>query len=203
MSIPSQRLSNEDKLEELECCIGLMKEEVEKLENAPCSDKELDTFMRYYIELEDKIISLMEYLSQLQGINQEKMETLTNVFNKYWGEYQDSWSDKYWNIYNTHRQIKDNEGNGKRLIPDNDTGNVNNNLEEDLNLDDISNNPFNTLKAAVQSKTKTGSSSTHDESMTMSYLCKIDEEMKEVQEISITKDKKEEKRRSCLDCVIF
>ncbi len=47
--------------------------------------------------------------------------------------------------------------------------------------------------------------STNDDTMnmTMVNINKIDEELKEVGEMSICREKKEEKKRGCLDCLIF
>lgn len=191
----------DDKLEVLEFYIGLLQERVENLKKESSNNREqLTEFMSEYIDLEDKILNLMQKLSQCPIENNQTMEELTNTFNKYWSDYQDTWSDDYWEVYNMFRHIDD-----KELFFQMNKKAFNNSSQEE-NLEKMEETAEKKIKSPVvkvKDKAKTGS--THDEScnMTLVNLNKIDEEMEKVGNSSIFKEKKEEKRRTCLDCAIF
>jgi DNA repair exonuclease SbcCD ATPase subunit len=198
--------NNEDKLEELESLIGLIEDlvlELKKLNSV--SDEKLNEFMSEYIDLEDKILTIMQQLSEVLDIK-NKMINLTKKFNTYWGEYQNTWPDNFWDTYDMYRSIIDkdmphNNFNIKPVVGENDLFYENDfekcqALQTDENQIEFSNKLGQNLQ-------KIKSASTHDESMNASYLGRIDEEMKEVQEITIVKDKKDEKRRGCLECIVM
>lgn len=201
-------LHDDDKLEVLEFYIGMLQEKVENFQKEKSPPRStLNDFMTEYIDLEDKILKIMENLNHVPEISQEQMETLTTTFSKYWTDFQDEWSDENWEVYNMYRQIKDKDIN-YHVNKISYTGN-NSFAEESKDNKGIDFDNFNGINrnspiSQGQMKDKRGLS-THDDSfnMTTVNLNKIDEEMKEVQEMSIVREKKEEKKRSCLDCIIF
>jgi len=201
--------SDEDKLEEFESCVILIEERViEFKNNKNVTEEILNEFMSEYIDLEDKILTYIDKLSHVNGIDEVKMDQLIKKFNTYWELYQNDWPENYWDTYDMYRVIKD-----KDISPKFMGMNIKPVIVSDLIYEEgfdkchalpteenFQADPINQANKNLPEKVKLAS--TNDESMNTSYLGKIDEELKEVQEINLS-EKKEEKRRSCLDCNIF
>jgi hypothetical protein len=214
--------NEDDKIEVLEFYIGLLQDRVENFKKEKNTNKQqLNEFMSEYIDLEDKILNLMNKISQGSEVDAEQMESLTNTFNKYWGDFQDEWSDDYWDVYNMYRHINDkdlfNQINKKALTPNDslldeegvmgivgmEKSSLSNSPSREKDKDHISNN-HNFSKTNISRMSKLNPKIDDSFNVTTVNLNKIDEEMKEVQEVSMEKNK-EEKKRSCLDldCIIF
>lgn len=172
--------------------------------------------MSEYINLEDKIISLIETLSEdketLENAEiSNQITELTSVFNKYWSEYQDTWSDEYWEVYNIFRQI---DNKHTTLIKNkqlnlNNTENTENDLSfinyEEEKMQDCKNGEKVFLSPTKKNKTKTSSvdRSTFNTSINLN---KIDEELDKVEDDLLDANENInliEKRRGCLECLIF
>lgn len=108
---------SEDNLDTLEIYISTIEELIEKFdkkkERTKLQKDEVKNIKKFkkiqffsqYIELEDKILS---FIDKHIGIKDKDMENLINKFLKYWKNYQDSWSDEYWKIYNKFSLIQNN-----------------------------------------------------------------------------------------------
>ena len=130
--------------------------------------------MKQYIILEDKILTLMNNLF----IEENSTDPLIDLFKTLWNDYQDKWHEDYWPIYNKLRSFIE---DGKRHNTTNDNTFT---IEEDFE------------KLANKKKNM-------DEEYLNSLLNNIDLEIDCIQEISINKEKKEEKKRGCMECLIF
>jgi hypothetical protein len=156
--------------------------------------------MSEYINLEDKILSLIEFLSE-EPINPGQIQELSNTFNQYWGEYQDTWNEEYWEVYNLFRQIGNkqifNNLNKKLSITENEISFLNDEIEK---MQDCKNG-----EKMIRNPLKNRTRSTLDRSTFNSSfnLNKIDEELDKVYESSIGNNIINEKKRGCLECVIF
>jgi hypothetical protein len=144
--------------------------------------------MIVYIQLEDKLISLFGAVQVSDSDNDKDgyYEKLTEEFKKYWTDYQDTWSDEYWKIYNKHRDSNDNLNS---LTTSEST------IEED----------FEKLKKQRRVANKIGSEEQDDVDLFMNslFLKKIDDEIDKNQENRLVKEKKDEKKRGCVDCIVF
>jgi hypothetical protein len=60
--------------------------------------------MNQYIILEDSILSGLKYLSDIPESNQAQLETLTHKFNSLGADFQDTWADDYWKVYEDIRE---------------------------------------------------------------------------------------------------
>jgi hypothetical protein len=191
-------VKEDDRLEELDSLISLLTEIVEnfKKENSH-SNQELHEFMSEYINLEDKILEKFDVISNMKEVDSKQMTELTEKFNEYWGDFQDTWDKESWDVYYTYRGIKDkNLGNGQMK-----KGNL---FEDSFDEnDEIMNISFGQKFSPVNDFKTRGSTNDDTMNMTMVNINKIDEELKEVGEMSICREKKEEKKRGCLDCLIF
>ncbi len=126
---------------------------------------------------------------------------MITIFNTYWQNYQDKWSDKYWRVYESLHKNK----------AESDINEISNIFFEGNNmlLNDDSifvKNPDNKIENGnnVYSKDNLKSNSTNIQTKTLINLHDIDEELDKIHEISIIKEKKlNEKRRNCFDCSIF
>jgi hypothetical protein len=203
-------MNDEDKLEILEFYVGLLAERVENFNKEKSASRiKLNEFICEYIDLEDKILNLMEKLSQANTENNpDLMEGITFTFNKYWGDYQDEWSDEYWDVYNMFRHVNDKELfsqlNKKTFTSKSNNSFFEENIEkvkDGKNGEKFNHSPNKGIKQ------RTKSASTNEDSfcqnMSLINLNKIDEEMEKVDEVSIIKEKQKEKRRNCFDCSIF
>ncbi len=190
-----ERGKEEDKLEELDSLVALLKETVDNF-NKDNNKSKLNEFISEYINLEDKILDKIDSLHHSKEIDSEQMENLTTTFNTYWGDYQNEWSDDYWEVYNTYRAVKD-----KNLVS-NPIKKINifeDSFEENQEIMNIS------MRQKLMPGNPETRRSTSEDSMELTTvnINKIDEELKEIGEITSIKEKKEEKKRGCLDCIIF
>lgn len=134
------------------------------------------------------------------------MNTMTTTFSKYWGDYQDTWDTEYWDVYNRFRQIDDKEmfnNLNKKHLMATEASFIEGQTER---MQDGKNGEKVLYNSKSNIKDRGCSPSTHDETanMTMVNLNKIDDEIDRMNEFSVCKDKqKEEKKRGCLDCIVF
>jgi hypothetical protein len=143
-----------------------------------------------YVQLEDKILNLMSTIIDTSHDSHIKLyEQLTDEFKLYWTTYQDGWSEEYWEVYNLHRSDLD-ENTEKHIITTSEST-----IEGD----------FERLKSQSRNSTKNEENKENIEDIFMNslQLKKIDDEIEKIQEPSLIKEKKEEKKRGCVDCVIF
>jgi hypothetical protein len=121
--------------------------------------------MTEYIIYEDKI------LTKMNSITKEN-DQLIELFKTLWSDFQDSWEDNYWEIYNRLRNREGRKGLNST---------AENSIEEDFE------------KLHLRKLTA-------DEIYLDTLLNHIDDEIDNVEEIEI---KKEDKRRGCMDCLLF
>jgi hypothetical protein len=190
----------DDRLEELESLISLLSEIVENFKKETThTNQQLHEFMSEYINLEDKILEKFDLISNMKDVDSNQMNQLTDKFNENWGDFQDTWEKESWDVYYTYRGIKDKNLNngqmkkGGHLFEDS--------FEDNDEIMNISLGQKFQPKEHI--KTRGGSSNEDTMNVTTVNINKIDEELKEVGEMSICREKKEEKKRGCLDCVIF
>jgi hypothetical protein len=126
---------------------------------------------------------MIEYIKYedkiLSNMNNQTLEKqndeLLELFRTIWSDFQDNWNDNYWEVYNRLRSREER----KRL---NSTAEYS--IEED----------FEKLQMRKQ---------TADKLYLDTLLNKIDDEIDNVEEIQIMKEKKEDKRRGCMECLLF
>ena len=112
-------------------------------------------------------------------IEENSSDPLIDLFKSLWNDYQDKWNDDYWPIYNKIRSLIE---DGKRH---NTTTDNTYTIDED----------FEKMESSKKRKM--------DELYLNSLLNNIDLEIDCIQEININKEKKEEKKRGCIECLIF
>lgn len=192
----------DDNVEVLEFYIGLIQEIVENFKKEKNHNKQvLNDFIAEYIDLEDKIIGLIEKISQSVDVNEEQMEKLTDTFNKYFGDFQNEWPEEYWEIYHMYRNLNDkelfNQLNKKTLTE--------NSFLEDQKNKILDKSGLCHLPSSRRSSFKFGN---FDDGISVSgmQLEKIDAEiaMADVPtSASSPIQRKEEKNRSCVNCIVF
>jgi hypothetical protein len=232
-------IEDDEKLESLEFYIGLLKERVDNFKKEETKNKNsIREFISEYIELEDKIMDLLEKASQNPNLEEDYMDNIMNTVNTYLGDYQDQWESDFWDVYYTFRHTNDKDllvhldkkaitiddasfldddspSKIDRFAPDKE-GRWNNNINNSSNDNQIKANlngsfnnnsisKFKTLHPLHDLRVKSGSTNEDSLNMTSSHLFKIDEEMDKIEDTSTSagSEKKEEKKRSCLDCVIY
>jgi len=141
------------------------------------------------------------------------MDELVDIFNVYWKNYQDKWSQKYWQIYESLHEknqekldISENYfgQNEEKVVFDHDSIIANN-----INRDYIHKNNFNSNENGnifynINSKENLKLNSTNVQTKTLIHLQDIDDELEKINDESFKKEKKQqEKRRNCFDCVLF
>lgn len=179
--------------------------------------------MAKYQILETSILSAFKTENlKTEENNPIRLEELVDFFNIYWTNYQDKWTVKYWQVYeSTHNENLDSSKNND---------NNNNNNDNESNIGEIKlgkndscnyslsnshlasgNNYFknnseeNENKDNLHFKENLRTNSTNVQTKTLINLQDIDDELDKINEISLIKEKnvKPEKRRNCLDCSIF
>lgn len=189
----------DDRLEELDSLISLLSEIVENYKKeTTLTNQQLHEFMSEYINLEDKILEKFDYISNMKDVDSNHMNLLTDKFNDNWGDFQDTWNKESWDVYYTYRGIKDKNLNNGLMKKG---GNLFEDSFEDNN--EIMNISLSQKFQPNNGMKTRGSSNDDTMNITTVNINKIDEELKEVGEMSICREKKEEKKRGCLDCVIF
>ena len=170
--------------------------------------------MSQYQILETNILSAFKNENQkTEEINQIRIEELVDFFNFYWKNYQDKWTEKYWQVYELmHNNSLEINSNNESNIEER-KANKNHFCEESLSNSHLptSNNEFknaseeNENKNYLNSKDNFRANSTNVQTKTFINLQNIDDELDKINEISLIKEKssKTEKRRICLDCCIF
>ena len=170
--------------------------------------------MSQYQILETNILSAFKNENQkTEEINQIRIEELVDFFNVYWKNYQDKWTQKYWQVYElTHNNSLEINSNNESNIEER-KANKNYFCEESLSNSHLptGNNEFkyaseeNENKNYLNSKDNFRANSTNVQTKTFINLQNIDDELDKINEISLIKEKssKTEKRRICLDCCIF
>ncbi|OMJ76814.1 hypothetical protein SteCoe_23750 [Stentor coeruleus] len=87
-------------LEDLEDRLTVFQGLVEQLQAPSLSKAELEILMSQYTVLEDSIIKGIEFLSENLTIEkQDILVTLTHKYNELGCDFQDTWSDYYWSMY--------------------------------------------------------------------------------------------------------
>jgi hypothetical protein len=132
-----------------------------------------------YITLEDQIITKLqdiEYSNKSEYA--ARYEAITDDFKICWTDFQDDWDNDMWSVYNTIR-------NGEDIKHTND-----NSILEDFE------------------KLKESRVSTHNDEdevfITSLHLQKIDYEIDNIQNGNcLLKERRDEKRRGCGDCLLF
>jgi hypothetical protein len=127
--------------------------------------------MTDYIIYEDKILNIMNTIT----LGKENDE-LVELFKTLWSEFQDSWEEDYWKVYNGLR----NKEERKRL-----NSTADDSIEEDFER-------LNKRKF------------TADEVYLESLLGRIDDEIDQAEDVQIKSDYKDsEKKRGCMECLIY
>ena len=170
--------------------------------------------MTEYQILENDIISIFKNENPKSDENNPiRTEQLLEIFNIYWKTYQDKWTDKYWEIYESlHQRNTESERSDvsniievkneeDKIIFSNDSI-----LADNLNKNNNNNilNKFDENGINFNSKDNMKFNSTNLQTKTMINLQDIDDELDKINEISVIKEKKQqEKRRNCFDCNVF
>jgi len=172
--------------------------------------------MSEYQILEDAILSEFKNENlQIDEENPNKIEELVAQFNIYWKNYQDKWTQSYWQVYETLHENNNND------CDQNEISNIYANKDQDKiifcndsSLSDDSNKDFNKnfnnkdennlIINNIYSKDNQIFNSTNHQTNTLINLQEIDAELERINDVSVIKEKKqEEKRRNCFDCTIF
>merc|ERR1712151_555461 len=161
-------------LEKLETNINTLKNLIENFESKANSEEELSNFMSEYHQLENEILLLFKNNDTEDENEVEKMKILVDTFNKYWENSQDGWSDNYWKFYElAHKQ-----------------SNLDTNINKNINIltqDEINNsNTQNQTNANMITK----NNNTNLQTRTIINLQEIDEELDNINDLSIIKEKK-------------
>jgi hypothetical protein len=205
----------ENEIENLEFYIGLLQELVEAFRKDTSNiPQQLRDFFNEYIQLEDKILSLISHLSQNIKLNAENQtfSSLINTFNIYWGVLQDQWSDQEWEIYNSIRtntteNVQHHEQCDSILPSEKSFTEYLTKLQE--NDEKFS---HNTSKHLIRLKSSTTITEFEEsKSSPLINLQKIDEEMENVEKIpfylnlqsNLSHTLTKQKRRNCIECAIF
>jgi hypothetical protein len=139
-----------------------------------------------YIRLEDQIISMLETIEYSDNSEfTARYDSLTEQFKKYWTTFQDSWGDDLWMVYN---DIRNNGEVTEKKVTTNDSS-----IQED----------FEKLRESRVSTHNNDEPNDDDVFMNSLHLKKIDDEIEGIQDGQLVKDKKEEKKRGCGDCILF
>ncbi len=162
--------------------------------------------MSYYQKLENSILSKFKIDNlKLNEEDSKFMEQLVDFFNKYWKVYQDKWTPKYWEIYESlHEKDIDskkddiwiyfNDQQDDKKITCNNSNLDNNTYCKIFNVEEKVNVNYINAKA----------NSTNNQTKTFINLQDIDDELEKINDVSLIKDTNEpEKRRNCFDCLIF
>ena len=152
--------------------------------------------MKDYHSIEDKIIYFLNDFKYDE--KNKKLSDLVEIFNIYWKQYQDKWLTNYWDIYNSTDQSNNNR---EKFEISNilETLHTEDNTYMETNFNKNSETNENILLTRENTKF---SLSSH-QSKILINLDEIDEELENIKDVSIFKDKKPEKNRNCLDCTIF
>lgn len=179
--------------------------------------------MAKYQILETNILSAFKVENlKAEENNPIILEELVDFFNVYWKNYQDKWTQKYWQIYESTHNICDNSDFESEKNNENESKNQEGKLNQNeyvnesisnSHLPTTHNNYFknnnysdeNENKNVMNSKDNFRSNSTNVQTKTLINLQDIDDELDKINEISLIKEKiiKPEKRRNCLECNIF
>ena len=94
----------------LEIYIECLQENVSKFKNTHKPGYfETQEFMLEYVNLEEKILDIFDSLNTRKVVFKcrRQLENLVNEFNASWTDYQDTWTDTMWEIYeNTKKKDK-------------------------------------------------------------------------------------------------
>jgi len=147
----------------------------------------------------------------------DRVEELVDKFNIYWKNYQDTWTQNYWEIYESLHEKMNNscnineisdiyadKDNQDKIIFFNDSTLADNfNLEDNLKHRNDDNLIINCNKN-FYSRQNQRVNSTNIQTKTLINLHEIDEELAKINDVSVIKEKKQaEKRRNCFDCLVF
>ena len=183
---------NEEEEEQIETCelyINILIKNVEDFKKNINPDMvALDNFMSTYCELENKIITLVQNCHFREGsAHYKKMLELIDRFNPYFGEYQDTWEQRYLETYKKFAKKKYMDSNDMMFLSSNkETGDI---IEGN---DFLSNENFN-----VDDK--------EERNNNFELLNKIDEELYKVEDVNEIDEKKKKgkSRDSCLECIFM
>ena len=181
----------EELLETCELYISILIKNVEDFKKNNNPDMvALDNFMSTYCEVESNIITNVQKCHFKEGsYRYNKMLELIEKFNPYFGEYQDTWDQRYLEAYKKFAKKKymDSSNDMMMLSSNKETAEI---LEGN---DFLSNNE--NLNIEEENK----------ENKNFDLLNKIDEELDKVEDVSEIeeKEKKGKSRDSCLECILM
>ena len=96
--------------------------------------------MKDYHDLENEVLAIFRQLNEDE--NNQEIEKLLNVFQKYWKSYQDNWPSRYWDIYNLvfeeNQKFSDSEKNNNKETNESSKYNIKENQFKVNNLEDES-----------------------------------------------------------------
>lgn len=160
--------------------------------------------MSEYHQLENDIILLFKSNITEDENEVEKMKNLVEIFDKYWKIYQDSWSDHYWKIYEYAHKQSFMGSNDQDNFNNKNTEICNNEIELNNSASSKNKNAKNINDGEKNNNIRNNNTNTNIQTRTLTNLHEIDEELDNINELSIIKEKKNtEKNRSCFDCKIF
>ena len=181
----------EELLETCELYISILIKNVEDFKKNNNPDMvALDNFMSTYCELESNIITNVQKCHFKEGsYRYNKMLELIEKFNPYFGEYQDTWDQRYLEAYKKFAKKKymDSSNDMMMLSSNKETAEI---LEGN---DFLSNNE--NLNIEEENK----------DNKNFDLFNKIDEELDKVQAVSEIEEKqsKAKSRDSCLECILM
>ncbi|OMJ95771.1 hypothetical protein SteCoe_850 [Stentor coeruleus] len=108
--VPPTEVKNYDiqDIYDLEDCLEVLESIVEELQQPSRKKGEISTFMAKYIYMEDSILEGLEKLPKLACTRemQQRLLDATKKFNKLSYEYQETWNNEFWAIYDGTRNPK-------------------------------------------------------------------------------------------------
>lgn len=154
-------------------------------------------FFNDYINLEDNILSTF---AKIKTSENERIANLITQFNNYWNDYQDTWSEEYWQIFleyfrNHYEKLRKSRDKNLGFA-----GVDNSNLDNQSNFSKSNIMRSNTLNLINELKSGHKEES-KDSRIIIIALSKIDEELKNGEENTQIKDS--DKKRGCIDCIVY
>ena len=190
----------EEQLETCELYINLLIKNVEDMKkNVNPDGVSLDSFMSTYCELENKIITIVQNCHFKENTsNYQKMLELIELFNPYFGEYQDTWDQRFLDSYKKFAKKKYSDNN-EIFLPNKETGDI---IEGDNFLSNNDNFIFDEKDEIMGEGLDNTNNKKEEGKNKYGILNKIDEELDKVEDVGeIGNSPKHEKTRdSCLEC---